>query len=153
MATFYDVPADALIDALADRLADQLEAPEWASVAKAGAHQELPPEDDRFWERRAASILRKVGTDGPVGVGALRTEYGGSKEGTQRYGVAPASHARGSGKIIRTILQQLESEGLVDEVGSEGRAVTSDGHQLLNEVANEVLEALAEERPELQRYA
>lgn len=153
MATFYDVPADALIDALADRLAERIEEPAWAGYVKTGANRELAPEDERFWDRRAASILRKVAIDGPVGVNALRTEYGGAKEGSQRYGVAPATQAPAGGKIIRTILQQLEAEGLVEEVGSAGRGVTSEGHRLLNETAEDVLDDLVDSRPELERYA
>lgn len=153
MATFYDVPAGALIDALADRLADRIEAPEWGAFVKSGVDRELAPEAEQFWERRAASVLRKVAIDGPVGVGSLRTEYGGAKRGTNRYGVAPRSQKPGSGKIIRTILQQLEEEGFVEEVGSEGRGITSDGHQFLNETAEDVIAALAEDRPELERYA
>ena len=153
MATFYDVPADALIEALAERLADRIEAPEWARVAKSGMNRELAPEQDDFWERRTASVLRKIAIDGPVGVNSLRTEYGGAAVGSNRYGASPTTHADASGKIIRTMLQQLEAEGLIDEVGSEGRGITSDGHRLLNETAQEVLDSLVEERPELERYA
>ncbi len=153
MPTLYDVPPEALIDALADKLEGRVDAPEWAAYAKTGANRELPPDVDGFWERRAASILRKVAMDGPIGVERLRSAYGGAKEGTNRYGVAPAKHAKGSGNIIRTILQQLQDEGLVEEAGSAGRQVTAAGRSLLDETAGEVLESLAEERPELERYA
>ena len=153
MATFYDVPADALLDALADELEERIETPAWAEFVKSSADRELAPEQDQFWSRRTASILRKIAIDGPVGVGSLRKEYGGVPDGTCRYGVKPGHQVPGSGKIVRSIVQQLETEGLVEEVGSEGRGITSDGHQLLNETAEAVLENLAEERPELQRYA
>lgn len=153
MPTLYDAPADALIDALAEKLAERIDEPEWARYAKAGGDRELPPDGDDFWERRAASILRKVAIDGPVGVGRLRTAYGGAKSGSSRYGVAPRHHVKGSGKVIRTILQQLQDEGLVEEAGSAGRQVTSDGRSLLDSTASEVLERLAEDRPELERYA
>ncbi len=153
MPTFYDVPADALIDALADRLSDRVTEPDWARYTKAGADRELAPEQEDFWERRAASVLRRIGIEGPVGVGTLRSHYGGAKEGTNRYGVAPASHADGSGKIIRTIVQQLQEAGLVEEAGSAGRQLTGEGRSLLDSVASEVLEDLVEERPELERYA
>ncbi len=153
MPTFYDVPPDALIDALAVRLDGRVEEPDWARYAKTGADRELAPVQDDFWARRAASILRRIGLEGPVGVGSLRTHYGGSKEGTNRYGVAPASHADGSGKIVRTIVQQLQEEELVDEAGSAGRQLTGEGRSLLDSVASEVLEDLVEERPELERYA
>lgn len=153
MPTFYDVPADALINALADRLADEVEEPEWARYTKAGADRELAPEQDDFWERRAASLLRRIGMEGPVGIGTLRTHYGGSKEGSNRYGVSPASQSDGSGKIIRTIVQQLQSHGYVEEAGSAGRQLTADGRSLLDETAGEVLDDLIEDRPELERYA
>lgn len=153
MPTLYDVPAEALIDALADKLDDRLEPPEWADYAKAGSSQELPPEQPDFWQRRAASVLRKVAMEGPIGVERLRSAYGGPKEGTNRYGVSPTSHAKGSGNIIRTILQQLQDDGLVEEAGSAGRQVTAEGRSLLDETAGEVLESLADERPELERYA
>lgn len=153
MPTLYDVPADALIDALAEELADRFDEPEWARYAKAGADRELPPDQADFWHRRAASVLRKIAMDGPVGVERLRTEYGGTKEGTERYGFAPANQQKGSGKIIRTIIQQLEDEGLVDEAGSAGRIVTADGRSLLDDTAGAVLDELVEERPELERYA
>ena len=152
MPTFYDVPADALIDAVAERLADRIDPPEWAAYAKSGANRELPPETDDFWYRRAASILRRVAKDGPVGVERLRTAYGGSKRGTNRYRVAPNRQADGSGNIIRTIIQQLEDEGLLEEQGSAGRQVTAEGRQLLDTVAGEVMADLVEERPELERY-
>ena len=151
MATMYDVPADALIEALADELEDRLEEPEWEQFAKTGANRELPPEQENFWAVRAASLLRKVADSGPVGVQRLATEYGGAKRGSNRYQVAPASRADGSRNVIRTILQQLEEEGLVDVADGEGRRVTAEGQSLLDETAGEVLEEL--DRPELEKYA
>ncbi|PSQ23045.1 30S ribosomal protein S19e [Halobacteriales archaeon QS_8_65_32] len=151
MTTFYDVPADALYDALADRLAEEIDAPPWATYAKTGVSRELPPEQEDFWERRAASVLRKVAISGPIGVQRLRSEYGGARGGSTRYRVAPPRSSRGSGKIVRTILQQLEEAGYVDRAEGEGRRVSADGRALLDEVAGEVLEDL--NRPELKRYA
>ena len=153
MVTHYDVPADALIDALAVKLADQIDAPEWAAYAKSGANRELPPDEPDFWNRRAASVLRKVANEGPIGVERLRTAYGGPREGSNRYRVAPKSHAKGSGKIIRTILQQLEECGYVEEAGSAGRQLSAEGQSFIDSTAGEVLESLAEDRPELERYA
>ena len=113
--------------------------------------RELPPEQDDFWERRAASLLRKVAVDGPVGVSDLRTEYGTSKQGTTRYRVRPQRKAEGSGNIIRTALQQLEEAGYVETSENDGRRVTGAGRSLLDDTAGEVLESL--DRPELDRYA
>ena len=151
MATMYDVPADALIEALADDLEDRLEEPDWAQFAKTGANRELPPEQENFWATRAASLLRKVADSGPVGVQRLATEYGGAKRGTNRYGVAPNKRSDGSRNVIRTILQQLEDEGLVETADGEGRRVTAEGQSLLDDTAGEVLEDL--DRPELEKYA
>jgi small subunit ribosomal protein S19e len=152
MATLYDAPAEDLIEAVAADLADReaVEAPEWAAFAKTGVGRELPPEQEDFWIRRAASVLRKVAVDGPVGVERLSTEYGSTKPGTTRYRVAPPKSAGGSGSIVRAILQQLEEEGLVSQQGSEGRIVTPEGRSLLDSVAGDVLRDL--DREGLERY-
>jgi small subunit ribosomal protein S19e len=153
MTTLYDVPAEALVDALAEGLADEddIEAPAWAAHAKTGADRELPPEQGDFWERRAGSLLRKVAVDGPVGVNSLRTEYGGPKQGSNRYRVRPPAQQDASGSVIRTALQQLESAGYVDIRQKQGREITPEGRALLDEVAAEVIEDL--DRPDLERYA
>ncbi len=151
MVTLYDAPTDEFLDELADRLADRIEEPDWAEFAKTGPDRELPPQQEDFWHKRAASLLRKVAIRGPVGVERLSTEYGGNKGGTTRYRVSPASHSDGSKNIIRTILQQLEDEGLVETAQGEGRRITADGRSLLDEVAAAVLDQL--DRPELERYA
>jgi len=153
MTTLYDVPADDLIEAVADRLADDgdVEAPDWIEFTTTGVGRELPPEQEDFWTTRTASLLRKIAVDGPVGVGALATEYGSTKGGSNRYQVRPPSQTDGSRKIIRTALQQLEAADYLQTEGNDGRVVTADGRQLLDEVADEVLEDL--DRPELERYA
>lgn len=151
MATMYDVPADDLIEALADDLADRLEEPEWGAFAKSGVDKELPPEQDDFWATRAASLLRKVSDRGPIGVERLSTEYGGAKGGSNRYQVAPDKRADGSKNLIRTILQQLEDEDLVETAEGEGRRITAEGQSLLDDTAGQVLDDL--DRPELERYA
>jgi len=151
MVTLYDVPADALIEELADRLADRIEEPDWMNFAKTGADKELPPQNDDFWYVRAGSLLRKVSVSGPVGVDRLATQYGGKKRGTNRYRVAKARSETGSKKVIRTILQQLEEEGLVETAQGEGRRVTDDGRSFLDNAADAVMDDL--DRPELERYA
>lgn len=153
MPTVYDVPAEALIEELAERLGDRIEEPDWARYAKTGADRELPPDQEDYWYVRAASVLRKVAIKGPIGVGSLRTEYGGVVRGSNRYGVSPNTQADGSGKIIRTILQQLEEAGLVEEAGAAGRQLSPDGQSFVDETAGEVLASLAEDNPELERYA
>ncbi|UTF54583.1 30S ribosomal protein S19e [Natronosalvus rutilus] len=151
MATMYDVPAEALIEALADDLEDDLEQPEWAAFAKNGVNRDLPPEQENFWAVRAASLLRKIADNGPIGVERLATEYGGAKRGSNRYQVAPDKRADGSRNVIRTILQQLEDLALVETAEGEGRRITAEGRSRLDETAGEVLSDL--DRPELERYA
>ncbi|MFC7153889.1 30S ribosomal protein S19e [Halomarina halobia] len=149
MTTLYDVPADDLIEAVAEEL--DLEAPEWATFTKTGVSRELPPEQEDFWNVRAASLLRRVAIDGPVGIDRLRSFYGDAKQGSTRYRVRPDRKVKASGKIIRTILQQLEEEGYIETAEGEGRRVTGEGRALLDATATEVLEEL--DRPELERYA
>lgn len=152
MATIYDVPAEALIAELSERLEDLIDEPDWATFVKSGSNRDLPPDEPRFWFRRAASILRTVAMEGPVGVGSLGTAYGGSKQGSNRYRVAPNHRADASRKMIRVILQQLEDAGFVEESpGDQGRIVTAEGRSFLDETAGDVLDSL--DRPELDRYA
>lgn len=151
MVTFHDVPPAALIEALAERLEDRLDEPDWVQFAKTSPAKEFPPEQDDFWYVRGASLLRRVALDGPVGVSRLATEYGSHAEGTNRFGNRPGRRVDGSRKIIRTLLQQLEDEELVLLEEGAGRRVAPDGRQLLDEVAEDVAEAL--DRPELDRYA
>lgn len=149
MTTFYDVPPDALIERVATEL--EIEAPEWAAYAKSGVSRELPPEQEDFWQVRAASLLRTVAKDGPVGIERLSSHYGGAKQGSNRYQVRPDMKTDASRNIIRTALQQLEEEGLVQTAEGEGRRITGEGRALLDETADELLSDL--DRPELQRYA
>lgn len=151
MATLYDAPAEDLVEATAAKLADDLDRPDWAQFTKTGTGRDLPPEQDDFWALRGASILRKVAIDGPVGVDSLATAYGDSKQGSTRYRVRPNQKTKGSRKVIRTLLQQLEEAGYISTSEARGREVTGDGRALLDETAGEVIEEL--DRPELERYA
>lgn len=154
MATLYDVPADELIAAVADTLAsdvDEVTEPDWFEFAKSGVARELAPEQDDFWYVRGASLLRKVATDGPVGVQRLRTVYGDARQGTNRYRVRPNRKRKASGKLIRELLQQLDEAGYVEVAEGEGRQVTAEGRSLLDDTADDVIEEL--DRPELDRYA
>ena len=150
MVTARDVPADRLIARLAARLKniEQLKPPDWAAFVKTGVFKEKPPSDPDWWYVRAASLLRKLYlADGPVGVGTLRTVYGGRK----RNGVAPAHFAKGSGSILRRMLQQLEQAGLVKMTG-RGRVLSPKGRSLIDQVAKEIASELAKENPELAKY-
>jgi small subunit ribosomal protein S19e len=152
MVTLYDVPTEELVDAVAEKLRDEVEEPDWTTFAKTGSFAELPPEQEEFFHRRAASVLRTVAVDGPIGVERLRTRYGGKTGGSTRFRVAPEHRVDGSGNLIRTILQQLEDADLVERPpDGEGRVVTADGRSFLDTTAGEVFEDL--DRPDLERYA
>lgn len=153
MVTHYDVPTEDLLEALAEELAgrDAIEPPEWANYAKTGSGKEMPPEQDNFWARRCASLLRKLAIEGPVGIERLSTEYGSLKQGSTRYKTASEHRTDASESFIRVPIQQLEAEDLVDTAGEEGRVVTADGQSLLDSVAGDVLDDL--DRPDLERYA
>jgi small subunit ribosomal protein S19e len=152
MVTLYDAPTEELIDAVAEELRDEVDEPEWTAFVKTGSYAELPPEQEEFFYRRAASILRTIAIDGPVGVERLRTRYGGKASGSTRYRVAPEHRIDGSGSLIRTIIQELEAADLLERPpDGKGRVVTAEGRSLLDTTAGNVLDEL--DRPELERYA
>lgn len=134
MATVYDVKAEPLIMEVAEELEDEFEAPEWTNFAKTGVQKERTPEQDNWYHIRAAAILRKIYTDGPLGVSRLRTIYGGRKN----HGHAPEHHEKASGKVIRTALQNLEDVGLVEEEEGEGRVITDKGKSFLDGKASDL---------------
>ncbi len=132
MRNVTEVDPEKLITELANRLKDKIEQPEWSKYVKTGPSRERPPEQDDWWYIRAASILRRIALNGPVGVRRLRTYYGSRK----RRGPRPAIFMRGGGKIIRTILQQLESIGLIQQVKEgkrKGRILTPAGQKFIND--------------------
>jgi len=107
--------------------------PDWALYVKTGVSRERTPEQSNWWYLRAASILRKVYKDGPVGTQRLRSYYGG----LHRRGHKPAHFAKGSGKVVRTILQDLEKAGLIKK-GKKGRLITPAGMKMLNAAAKKL---------------
>ena len=111
MTTYYDIPADMLIPALAEKMSEmkEIEQPDWSDYVKTGADRERPPTQSNWWSTRAASILRKVARQGPVGVTSLAQDYGGSVNN----GAGPNTPGVASRHIIRTAIQQLEAAGLV----------------------------------------
>jgi len=126
-----------LVIALSSELKSFIEMPEWAKFAKTGAHRETLPKNPDWWFIRAASILRVINNKGPVGVGKLRTRYGGRKN----RGVRPDRFALASGKVIRTILQQLETAELIKKakVGThKGRISTPKGVSILAKAAKSI---------------
>ncbi|MDP3919092.1 MAG: 30S ribosomal protein S19e [Nanoarchaeota archaeon] len=135
MGKVYDVNPSLLIEMAAEALKKEklVETPQWAMVVKTGAGQDRLPENPDWWYFRSASILRKIYTKGPIGVSKLRTYYGTKKN----RGVKPEKFYKAGGKIIRIVLQQLETAGLViqiDKGGRKGRIITPKGASFLDKV-------------------
>ena len=109
------------------------EKPEWVDFVKSGSGKQRPINEEDFWQKRAASILRQIYKSEIVGVERLRTRYGNRKNRGKR----PAHFKKGGGKIIRMILQQAEEAGLVKkaEGKKKGRMLTEKGKKLLESVS------------------
>lgn len=149
MATVYDVPGDILVREVSKEIEDKnlVEMPDWAKYVKTGSDKERPPEDEDWWYKRSASILRRVYIDGPVGVESLRSYYGGRKRG----GHEPDEKRKGSGKVIRTVLQKLEDVDYVEK-SPEGRTISDEGQSFLDSVSTEIKEQMEEEISSLEKY-
>ncbi len=132
-----DVPSQKLAREVANVLKEIIKAPKWAVFVKTGTQNERPPLEPDWWYIRAASVLRTVYRNGPVGVSKLRSKYGGNK----RRGVRPPRFTKASGAILRKILQQLETAGLVAKVKEgvhKGRIITPAGVSMLSKAAAKV---------------
>jgi small subunit ribosomal protein S19e len=133
MTSVYDVPADKLILKAAEDLKTKIKAPEFAKVVKTGVSRERAPLNDDWWYVRVAATLRKYYTKEALGVNLLRGYFGGKQE----RGAAPAIHAKGSGKIARLSVQQLEKEGFLTKA-DKGRKITPKGRLYLDKFAKEI---------------
>ena len=137
MSTAYEVPADALIRKLAHHLKEnvsELSPPAWAAFSKTSSHTERFPANADWWYTRGASILRKIYIKGPIGISKLRLAYGGrtgQRNGSEHF-------RRGSGAIVRNLVQQLEAAKLVTKADNKGRVVTKEGREVLDSLATEV---------------
>lgn len=136
----YDKEPEKVIRKVAEELKKErlVEMPEWAKFVKTGHHKERHPVEKDWWYIRAGSILRKMYINPkPIGVNRLRKVYGGKKN----RGVKPERFYKGSGKIIRVILQQLEKSGLIKQTEKgvhKGRIITPKGQKFLNKAAKEI---------------
>jgi small subunit ribosomal protein S19e len=132
MATAIETNQQKLVEKLKEELKkiEEIKPPEWARFIKSGVHKQRPPEQPDFWYLRASSVLRRIYTDGPVGAERLRSYYGGAR----KRGYFPKHFRKGSGAIVRKILQQLEKAGLVEKT-AKGRKITQRGQKLLNNIA------------------
>lgn len=134
----HDVPKTELIERAAKELqnVNAVQPPQWTMFAKTGAFKERQPVRDDWWFVRAAAILRRLASaEGPIGVQKLRTLYGGKKN----RGHAPERFYKGSGSIIRKILQQLDKAGFAKKVEKglrKGRIITPQGHSFLGKIAD-----------------
>ncbi|MBW3003536.1 30S ribosomal protein S19e [Candidatus Woesearchaeota archaeon] len=145
----FNVDANELIEKAAVELAKlpEMQPPEWSKFVKTGNHKERPPERDDWWHMRAASILRKLYKYGPIGVSKLRSYYGGRKN----RGHKPDMFVKGSGNIIRKILQQLEKAEFAKQVevkGHKGRVISPKGKSLLDKLAAQLAKGKAPKKVE-----
>jgi small subunit ribosomal protein S19e len=127
MVSIVDCDASKHVKVTAEELKKHIKQPEWSLFIKTGISRERPPEQKDWWYLRAASVLRRIYTDGPVGVQKLRSYYGGR----HRRGHKPAHFGQGGGKILRVILQDLEKSGLVRAEKKKGRIATKEGEKFL----------------------
>lgn len=133
--SIYDLPADEYNTKLAEELKKnhEFKMPDWSYFVKTGVSKSRPPESSDWWFIRIASILRQIYINGIVGVGRLRTKYGGRKN----RGMKPERFAKASGKIIRIMLQQSEKAGFLEKVKEGkrfGRRLTKHGKDLLEAI-------------------
>jgi len=151
LAKAYDVPADRLIGRLASELRSEgVEAPAWVPFVKTGAHADRPPHERDWWHVRCASLLRKIYLNGPIGVGRLRSKYGGATRSSHGYG--SAHHRDAGGAIIRGAVHALESLGYVERHPSGGRTVSSAGMKKVDRAATEILGEMARDDPAMGLY-
>lgn len=133
-----EIEPNKLINAMAKLMKEEniIQMPEWAKFVKTGTGKERPPENEDWWYLRSASMLRRIYLNGPIGTERLRTCYGSRKS----HGVVPHHFSKAGGKIIRTILQQLEKAEMIkpSETKKKGRVVSPKGQKFINRLAKQV---------------
>lgn len=142
MVSALDVPAEMLILKISEKLKTEklIEPPQWTRFVKTGTFAQRKPHNPDWFYDRCASILRRIYIEKNVGVGRLRTRYGGRKNP----GTRPEHHADASGNIIRKALQQLEKAGFIKKE-KVGRVLTPAGLSLLEKTAVSIYKALPRE--------
>jgi small subunit ribosomal protein S19e len=138
--TIYEIDAQEFNTKLAEALKEVPEfvAPDWVFFVKSSPSKERPIENDDFWYRRSASILRQIYKSGIIGVNRLRTKYGSKKN----RGTRPEEFQKAGGKIIRTILQQCDAAGFTElarvikgvKGKKPGRQLTKKGQEFLDSI-------------------
>ena len=137
MSSIFELPAQEYNLKLAEALKKlpEFAMPDWAQFVKSGPAKERPIDDEDFWHKRAASILRQIYKRNVVGVNRLRTKYGSKKN----RGYKPEKFKKAGGKIIRVILQQSDVAGFTEIAKSmkgvrskkPGRTLTEKGKKFL----------------------
>ena len=140
MTSVYEMNAQEYNLKLAESLKQisEFQAPEWIKLVKSGPSKERPIDEEDFWYKRAASILRQIYKKEIVGVSRLRTKYGSKKN----RGYAPEEFRKAGGKIIRTILQQSDAAGFTEIAKAikgvrgkkPGRQLTQKGKEFLESI-------------------
>ncbi|HLC58853.1 MAG TPA: 40S ribosomal protein S19 [Candidatus Nanoarchaeia archaeon] len=131
MATIYDGNTQESIEKIGSLLKSSIKAPEWTRFVKTSSGKQRTPENPDWYYIRAAAVLVTIYKRGPIGVSKLRVKYG-SKENR---GHAPERFKRASGKIIRTVLQQLDKAGFTEykkDTIHKGRIITPKGRSLVD---------------------
>jgi len=136
--SIFVVEPGILIRTVAEKLKEypEINPPQGSEFWKTAFFKELAPLDsENFWYIRCASLLRKLNKIGPIGVNRLRKFYGGRN----RRGPGLNHSAKGSGKIVRAALQQLEDAKLITKTEKKGRKLSSEGKSLLERTAYSIL--------------
>src|SRR3989338_5794317 len=152
MGTIYNSDPSELIEKTAEELkkVESIKPPVWAPFVKTGMHKERPPLKSDWWYMRAASILRQIYMFSPIGISKLRTRYGGKKS----RGYKTEHFYKGSGSIIRKIVQQLETEGfLKKDLKSvhKGRMITAKGKKFLDDISAKISKITAQKAEEQKK--
>ena len=115
----------------------EIKSTEWSEFVKSAPGKERPIEEPDFWYKRTASIMKQLHKMKIVGVSRLRTKYGSKKN----RGYKPEKFVKAGGKIIRTILQQLDEAGFTEMTktikgirGRSGRQLTQKGKAFMEEI-------------------
>jgi small subunit ribosomal protein S19e len=135
MVSVLEAPTDELIRKVAEHLKQEtaIKPPAWLPFVKTGAQVERKVSNPQeFWYMRCASLLRRIYLEKGIGVGRLRTWYGGRK----CYGTSLEHHVDAGGKIIREALKQLESAGFIKKE-TVGRSIAPKGKSLLDKTSME----------------
>ena len=132
-----DCNPDLFVKAFAEhmKLKGYLECPKRLDYAKTSVAKELAPQDPDWFYIRAAAVLRHLYFHPDSGVDRLRKVYSSKK----RNGSAPNHTCRASGKILRTIVQQLESIGFLEQdLKKHGRRLSRKGCNTVNAFARQL---------------